>query len=304
MLTDTKKEGLFQEKRLCRSVELSDQSNIERIRARFGHNLSAHAFPSLYLWQKEMGLSLYMEDDFFAVKIDSRGSNSWFFPCGDEEKINRFIRGGMDTAHFSLCYLRPGDVQWLIRHFPDRWEVRREEESDEYICRISDYLAMEGSQYSEVRKKIRHLEREYGVKVQPISDATIDDAKSVLHQWREVAHHVSDGNVEDRIVSETALQKRNELNIFGSILYLDEKPVAMYAGFPIDAVTMDVVVGKCVPGAPNYTVYFAMREFLRQYQDRFLYCNLEEDLGIPGIRMVKRKMRPIAFNEIWEAELK
>ena len=78
----------------------------------------------------------------------------------------------------------------------------------------------------------------------------------------------------------------------------------MYAGFPIDAVTMDVVVGKCVPGAPNYTVYFAMREFLRQYQDRFLYCNLEEDLGIPGIRMVKRKMRPIAFNEIWEAELK
>ena len=102
MLTDTKKEGPFQEKRLCRSVELSDQSNIERIRARFGHNLSAHAFPSLYLWQKEMGLSLYMEDDFFAVKIDSRGSNSWFFPCGDEEKINRFIRGGVGTAHFSL----------------------------------------------------------------------------------------------------------------------------------------------------------------------------------------------------------
>lgn len=49
---------------------------------------------------------------------------------------------------------------------------------------------------------------------------------------------------------------------------------------------------------------FCHAGILRQYQDRFLYCNLEEDLGIPGIRMVKRKMRPIAFNEIWEAELK
>ena len=288
----------------CRPVQLEDRPAIEAIRARAGHTLSAHAFPSLYLWQQEMGLSLHVEDEFFAVKIDSRGSNAWFFPCGDEEKICQFIRHGMDTAHFSLCYLRPSDVQWLTDHFPGRWEVRREEESDEYICKISDYLAMEGSKYSEVRKKIRHLEREYRVKVQPISDATIGDAYSVLNRWREVTHHASDGNVEDRVVSETALRERSELNIFGSILYLDEKPVAMYAGFPIDAVTMDIVVGKCVPDAPNYTVYFAMREFLRQNQGGFLYCNLEEDLGIPGIRMVKRKMRPMAVNEIWEAELK
>ena len=31
------------------------------------------------------------------------------------------------------------------------------------------------------------------------------------------------------------------------------------------------------------------------------FSRLEEDLGIPGIRMVKQKMRPITKNEIWEA---
>lgn len=304
MLADIRKEGAAIFQTPCRSIELSDRSAIDAIREKVGHKLSAHAFPSLYLWQREMKLSLYLEDDFFSVKIESRGSNAWFFPCGNEEKVRQFINSKMETPHFLLCYLRPCDVQWLMHQFPDRWDVRREESSDEYICKISDYLTMEGSKYAEVRKKIRHLEREHHVEVRPISEATIDDAYGVLNQWREVTHHVSDGNVEDRAVSETALRERDKLGIFGSVLYLDEKPVAMYAGFPIDPVTMDVVVGKCIPDAPNYTVYFAMREFLKQNQGDYLYCNLEEDLGIPGIRMVKRKMRPVAVNEIWEAELK
>ena len=145
----------------CRPVQLEDRPAVEAIRARVGHELSAHAFPSLYLWQKNMGLSLYLQQDFFSVKIDSRGDNVWFFPCGNEESVRNFIQSGMDTPNFSLCYLRPCDAEWLLKQFPDMWEVSREESSDEYICKISDYLSMEGGKYSELRKKTRHLERMY-----------------------------------------------------------------------------------------------------------------------------------------------
>lgn len=285
----------------CRPVCLEDRQIIDAIRAKAGHKLSSHAFPSLYVWQKEMKLLLYLQEDFFSVKINSWGDNVWFFPCGNEAGIRSFVKAGMDTPGFTLLYLRSGDAQWLAEQFPGVWEVRREEESDEYICRISEYLAMEGGSYSEVRKKIRHLEREHHVQVREISAATQEDAYEVLRQWRRVSHHVGQENIEDSGVSEIALAQREQLSLFGSILYLDERPVALYAGFPIDEETMDVLVGKCVPDAPNYTVYFAMREFLRQHQGGYIYCNLEEDLGIPGIRMVKQKMRPISKNEVWEA---
>lgn len=285
----------------CRPVRLEDRLAIDAIRSRTGHDLSSHAFPSLYVWQKEMGLSLYLQEDFFSVKIDSRGDNAWFFPCGNEESIRGFLEEGMDTPDFTLLYLRPCDAQWLTEQFPGAWDVRREEESDEHICEISQYLTMEGGRYSEMRKKIRHLEREYRAQVKEVSEATLEDAYEVLRQWRRIDHHVSEENVEDRGVSEIALSQREQLSLFGSILYLDGRPVALYAGFPINEETMDVLVGKCVPDAPNYTVYFAMREFLRQHQGSYTYCNLEEDLGIPGIRMVKQKMRPITKNEIWEA---
>lgn len=285
----------------CRPVCLDDRAAVDAIRGKAGHTLSAHAFPSLYLWQKEMKLSLYLQPDFFSVKIDSRGENAWFFPCGDEKSIHDFIQSNMDTPNFSLLYMRSCDAQWLSEQFPDRWDIQREENSDEYICKISDYLAMEGSSYSDLRKKTRRLEREYQAQAKKISADTLEDAYTVLRQWRTVRHHISEENVEDSGVSEDALRLRDELSITGSILYLNEQPVALYAGFPTDSETLDVLVGKCVPDAPNYTVYLAMREFLRQNQESFLYCNLEEDLGIPGIQMVKQKMRPIQKYEIWNA---
>lgn len=285
----------------CRPIQLEDRPIIDEIRAKTGHTLSAHAFPSLYVWQKEMKLSLYLQEDFFSVKIDSRGDNAWFFPCGDQAGIYQFIQSGMDTPGFSLAYLRDCDAQWLQEQFPGMWDVRREEASDEYVCKITDYLEMEGSKYSDVRKKLRHLEREYQVEAKEISEATLEDAYEVLQQWRKIQHHVSAENVEDRGVAEIALGDREALSLTGSILYLNQKPVALYAGFPIDQQTIDVLVGKCVPDAPNYTVYLAMREFLRQNKGDHIYCNLEEDLGIPGIRMVKQKMRPTFKNEMWEA---
>lgn len=285
----------------CRPVRLEDRPMVDGIRAKAGHTLSAHAFPSLLLWQKEMKLTLYLQADFFAVKICSRGDNAWFFPCGEEASVRSFIQNGMNTPDFMLLYLSSRDVQWLQEQFPDQWDVRREENSDEYICKITDYLSMEGGSYSDLRKKIRHLEREYQVQAKMISEDTLADAYDILQQWRKIRHNVGQENVEDRGISEIALSLRKELSISGSVLYLNERPVALYAGFPIDEETIDVLAGKCVPDAPNYTVYLAMREFMRQYKDCYIYCNLEEDLGIPGIRMVKQKMRPIRMQEIWTA---
>ena len=109
--------------RLCRAVTLEDRPAIDAIRAKAGHTLSAHAFSSLYLWQGEMKLSLYLEKDFFTVKIDSRGDNAWFFPCGAEESVRQFIENGMNTPGFSLFYLRTCDAEWLEQTFPGAWEV-------------------------------------------------------------------------------------------------------------------------------------------------------------------------------------
>ena len=90
---------------------------IEKIREIFGHEMSSHAFASVYLWQKEMDLSVFLEEKFFSVRCGMYGDNAWFFPCGDEDEIYGFIKSLMGDRTFSLCYLRECDVKWLEDKF-------------------------------------------------------------------------------------------------------------------------------------------------------------------------------------------
>lgn len=74
-----------------RELQLEDKQYIDELRIKYGHYTSSHAFDTIYIWRKEMGLTIFIEDELFAVKYNSKGSNVWFFPCGSKESVYRFI---------------------------------------------------------------------------------------------------------------------------------------------------------------------------------------------------------------------
>lgn len=282
-------------------IDTEHKITIERIRGRYGHTLSSHAFVSLYLWQNVMKLSLLCDDDFYTVRCGMYEDNLWFFPCGDEKKIYDFLREHMEDKAFSLCYLRECDVKWLDRNFPDRWLFKRTENSDEYICDIAEYLSLEGSKFSEIRRKIRKIDKSYDIKVCKISDGTSADAMSVVSKWHEIQHHTDENGLTDDMIAECALNERARLNISGIVLYADNQPVSVFAGFPLSGNTVDVLIGKCIPDAPKGIAYYALREYLRLCGEGYTYCNHEEDLGIDGIRQMKNSLCPIEKTPIWRA---
>ncbi len=284
-------------------IELSQKALLEKIRKACGNNLSANAFNSLYLWQYQMKLSVYAEDGFYAVKCGERGENAWFFPCGDKEKIEEFIRRGINDKNFSLCYIGEKDAEWLEEKFPLQWKLRREEESDEYICDISEFIGLVGGKYKGVRHKISRIERENKIKILPVSDETEHDALAVITEWEKLPHNIGNNHIEDTGVSDRALSERKLLGIDGTVVYVNDQPMSVFAGFPIDDNTVDALVGKCRHDAPRGLVYYAIREYFKQIADKYTYCNLEEDLGIPGIRLIKEELRPERKNLIWTAVL-
>lgn len=282
-------------------IDISQKAQFEKIRESCKNKLSANTFNSLYLWQHQMKLSAFITDDFFAVKCGERGENTWFFPCGSREAVECFIKDGMKSKDFSLCYIGEDDAKWLAESFPSQWKLEREEESDEYICSISELIGLRGGKYTGVRHKINRIERENILKTLPISDDNIGDALAVVSEWERLPHSIGNNNLVDGGVSDKALAERKQLGIEGVIVYKDGQPVSVFAGFSIDENTLDALVGKCRGDAPRGFVYYAIREYVRQYADRYTYCNLEEDLGIPGIRLIKQELRPESKNLIWVA---
>lgn len=285
-------------------IKKEHKTNIEKIRKDSGHILSSHAFSSLYLWQDIMELSLYCEKEFFVLKCGMNGENSYFFPCGKEERIYEFISRCLQNKSLAFCYMRVEDVKWLEERFPDKWKFRRKEECDEYIGDIQEYIALQGSKFSEIRRKIRKIDKEYQITSAIITDETVKDAMEVISKWNSVEHSVSKQNITDDYMAELALQEREFLDISGIILYANSQPVCVFAGFPISEDTIDIVIGKNCPDAPKGITYYGLREYLKTYGNGYMYCNHEEDLGIPGIRQMKNSLFPVFKIPIWEAVLK
>ena len=62
-------------KELPEAIRLEQRFHIERIRQKYGHVLSSHAFASLFLWKEQMKLQIVPEDDAFFVKTGLEGSD-------------------------------------------------------------------------------------------------------------------------------------------------------------------------------------------------------------------------------------
>lgn len=280
------------------SITLGHKEGVEALRRQYGHLLSSHAFTSLYLWRKQMGLSLLLTGEMFTVRCCWQGLNAWFFPCGSEEAKADFVERGWRETDFSLHYLREEDVAWLERRFPGRWRCQRVPDADEYLYDVAGHRALKGNAYANMRTQVHKVEREYDASVRMLDDETAGDAMDVLRRWSYSHDRYASSGLHDDGVDEEALQMRRELGVTGCILYLGGRPTAVTAGFPLGGDLFDMIVAKSTSTAQGVS-YYAKRELFLRIPEATV--NLEEDLGIPGLRKMKQGMNPSAKFEIWEA---
>lgn len=280
-------------------ITLDCAGRVESIRKKYNHMLSSHACASLYLWREQMDLSLAVSDEIFFVRYGIGGENAWFFPCGDETAAICFVDQIMQKPHAKLCYMRQQDVQWLERVFPNEWQIRRVPACDEYLYDGNGHKQLAGKTYANMRTQVHKVEREYMPVVKPLNETTRQDALTVIKAWSHGRHRFGSCSLRDDEVDQEAVCLQEELGIQGIVLYLAGKPAAVTAGFPLGNDVFNMAIAKSNVTAQGVS-YYAKREL-------FLRCgckqiNMEEDLGIEGLRRMKQGLKPCAMNEIWEAD--
>lgn len=284
-------------------ISFLHKERIEEIRCRNGHVLSSHAFPSLWLWRKQMGLRLYLEEELFSVKAEKYGKNTWFFPCGSEERKQTFIRNHQREEDFVLCYLGEEDRQFLERNFRAAFEFSPAPDASEYIYDRREMEDLAGGRYSNMRKQIHKLLKRYQMRVEKISSHNLKDAMKLLCRGSVSVHKPGYHFLRDEGIAEEALQNRSMLGLFGIVVYLDGEPKSFAMGFGI---TQDTVDG-CIErhgGEISGISYLTQREFFLSAPEQYRFMNGEEDMGLPGLRTMKHHMVPARKNEIWEARLR
>lgn len=278
-------------------ITLSMKDTMERIRYENGYITASHAFASLFIWKKEMGLSVYLEEDLFAVKCRLRGENAWFFPCGGKAAVRDFICRCLGGEGLLFCYMRRKDAEFLEQEFPGRFCIREREADHEYIYDRKEQQELKGKEFLAARKYIHRLTAAHVLEWEPVCSGNLADAVALVSGWKERAEGI--GGLRDTAASVAMLAYWEELDGAGILVRIDGTPGAVMAGFPIGKSMFDISLGKqsCyLTGMAEYARN-ALCSFL---PEKYSLVNGEEDLGIGGLRQMKQRMRPVGLLQMYE----
>lgn len=123
------------------------------------------------------------------------------------------------------------------------------------------------------------------------------DARQILDIW--ASGHSAWGG-DDRQAALRALEEREALGLYGVVVYLEGRPASFMLGFPLGEDVFDAAVGKSAVNVQGLT-YYTLWQLMRSLPERYRWFNLEEDLGLPGLRDMKGHFLPDGKHEVWEA---
>lgn len=257
---------------------------------KFHHTAASHAFASLYIWQEDMGLSIHLEDELFVVKCRWRGENAWFFPCGEERLVRHAVKELLVEKDLLLCYLREEDAVFLEREFPGRFQVMEKKSDHEYLYDRAEQASLKGGRFVRLRNDIHRVERLHTLSWEPLCSENAGDALIISRAWQRQSDN-SEG-LADLAASERLLLEWDALDVRGVVASVDGEPYAVVAGYPLTSNCFDFSLSKGKSPLSGLSVY-TRHALTCSLPEVYTQINAEEDLGIDGLRTMKRLMRPV-----------
>lgn len=219
---------------------------------------------------------------------------------GCMECVIRALRDECFAHHqpFSITNLNEWGIDFLQQTFPNEFEFSEPQAGRyDYICLREMIIALEGKDMRPKRQHLYQFPRFYPHhEYRPLEPSLFPECLQLLQRWSDNAEAIghiqnADSKVMERESINQVFDNWERFGAIGGALFVDEKMVAFTYGVPINGNTFDLCVEK---GDINYKgVYTVVRhEFMQQIPEQYIYINLEEDLGLPGLRRAKSSYHP------------
>ena len=219
---------------------------------------------------------------------------------GSLECVIRALRDECFAHHqpFSITNLNQWHIDFLQRTFPGEFEFSEPmTERYDYICLREKIIALEGKEMRPKRQHLYQFPRFYpNHEYRPLEQSLFPECLQLLQRWTENAEAIghiqgTDSKVMERESISQVFDHWEHFGAIGGALFVDDKMVAFTYGVPINVNTFDLCVEK---GDIDYKgVYTVVRhEFMKQVPEQYTFINLEEDMGLPGLRRAKSSYHP------------
>jgi len=237
-------------------------------------------------------------DARYCASADQRHDNNG--PGSGLAGVIRTLRDECFAHHqpFSITNLNQPEIDFLQWAFPGEFEFSEPmTERYDYICLKENIINLPGHVLRPKRQHLSQFPKFYpNHEYRALEPSMFPECLALLQQWSDNAEALghlqgADSKVMERDSIGHVFDNWEQFGAIGGALFVDSKMVAFTYGVPINGNTFDLCVEK---GDIAYKgVYTVVRHnFMLQIPEQYTYINLEEDMGLPGLRRAKSSYHP------------
>ncbi|MBQ8092516.1 MAG: DUF2156 domain-containing protein [Clostridia bacterium] len=275
-----------------RPIQLSDKNWIESCRDIRQNPFTALSFPSLYTWREPYGLEIAGNGLSYVVR--SRQDQAYFCPCGDPAACAAIVQSLPHPVR--LLYL----TQDQADKFRNAGAVRERPDLNEYLARTLTLALREGHASNSYKMKCRHFQREHAYEVHRL---TPEDIPYIIQLADKIEHLSPESDVGDMPVLRSMLETFEALDFQGLLLRTQTGAEAFIIGYENTPGMFTMTMAKHDPLLPPETTAVMVHELAIHLAEQYPVINLEEDLGMAGLRQAKELYSPIGQLRVFEALL-
>ncbi len=269
-------------------VTLAAKAVFRRYYGAFPQMICEGTFAERFLWAESREHRFIELEDHLIVSFKKRdGGQLWYAPVGSDPA--GLIRSQMKPSDgFSYRYVPESVAMALVNEFA----VTETPENHDYVYDIASLRTLEGKPYAEKRNFINRA-RKHNPEIVRLSSASEAECIDLLHRWAESQPRAGESTLKDE-ESALSLAFRNfeAIDLFGIGIRINAQLEAVSFGCPLNQRMFVEYFEKATSTVPGLYP-LAVHELAKALPANFTELNLEEDLGIPGLKTAKERWNPI-----------
>ena len=208
---------------------------------RSSHRGCAFSFANLYIWGRQ---SVAKVGEDLLIFSHYAGRTMYPYPvCAGDPRpaLDALMADARERGiPFRLSGLNREDVEHLQSWYPDQFVFHCGRGGHDYVYAIDDLADLKGKKYQPKRNHINRFLAAYpDVRILPLSEETLADAKALADRWYQRRSPEEDAGME-LVALNRAFAHWKELELEGLVMYVGEQVVAMTMGSRLDEETVDV----------------------------------------------------------------
>lgn len=282
-------------------LELSDREMIERYVEQFPP-YSDFNFTSLFCWDTENTVRVAELNGNLIVKFQDYTEDDMFYSLLGENRLRETIDSVLEYARKEDIYDLKLIPEFVVKNLKRKKGLAITEDRDhrDYILSVEDHVRQEGTKFHAKRRKIRRFLEEHGddldMRILALGEEQVRrDVLKVFDNWAESQNRHDHEVASERQAIERLLNHYHDMAITPFGKYHGRNLVGFLF---IEIVGNDYAIGhfeKADAEKDGAFQYLQHQILLYLYDRGVKFYNIEQDLGLEGLRRSKKAMNPVHF---------